>query len=102
MVELSPQDIMVCLQGFTNGCEDDDKTKDIVIHAEANAILFAAKNGVSLKGSKLTLTLSPCIECAKMIIQSGISHVEYHEEYRITEGIKLLEKAGVKIWSTKS
>ena len=88
--------------GFTNECEDGDTTKSIVIHAEANAILFAAKNGVSLKGSKLTLTLSPCIECAKMIIQSGISHVEYHDEYRVTDGIELLEKAGVKIWSSKS
>ena len=89
--------------GFTNECEDmSDNTKRLVIHAEANAILFAAKNGVSLKGSKLTLTLSPCVECAKMIIQAGITYVEYHNEYRLNEGIRLLEKAGVKIWSSKS
>jgi len=87
--------------GFTNECEKDDATKDLVIHAEANAILFAAKNGVSLKGSKLTLTLSPCVECAKMIIQSGVSHVEYHEEYRVTEGIRILRVAGVKVWKSE-
>jgi len=68
-----------------------------VIHAEANAILFAAKEGIPLKGTTLYVTLSPCSECSKMIIQSGIKRVVYIEEYRETSGLELMKKCGIKV-----
>lgn len=71
-------------------------TKPEVVHAEANAILFAARNGLSTKGCTLYVTLSPCIECAKMIIQSGIEEVYFSERYRDSSGLELLLIAGVK------
>jgi len=68
-----------------------------VIHAEANAILFAAKEGIPLKDTTLYVTLSPCSECSKMIIQSGIKRVVFKELYRDTNGLELMEKCGIKI-----
>ena len=70
-------------------------TKKEVIHAEANAILFAAKNGIPTDGATLYITVSPCIECAKMIVQSGIKEVYFLEEYKDTSGLDLLNKAGI-------
>jgi dCMP deaminase len=73
------------------------KTKPSVVHAEANAILFACKNGISTEGCSLYITLSPCIECAKMIVQSGIKEVYFHEEYRNTDAIDFFKKYNVKV-----
>ncbi|GHV65726.1 hypothetical protein FACS1894199_07200 [Bacteroidia bacterium] len=84
--------------GFENICEDEnDKTKPYVLHAEANAITKMAKSNNSSEGATLYVTASPCIECAKLIIQAGIVRVVYSEAYRNNDGIELLEKAGIEI-----
>ena len=83
--------------GFPNACEIDNVTVPEVIHAEANAILKAARSTESTEGATLFCTHSCCIECAKMIIQSGISHFIYRTQYRDNTGLLLLERAGVKI-----
>lgn len=70
-------------------------TKPEVIHAEINAIAKAARQGISVKGATMYVSISPCIECAKLIIQSGISKVIYKEEYRDRAGLELLTKAEV-------
>ena len=83
--------------GFENVCElEDGTTKGYVLHAEANAITKVAKSGNSSLGATLYVTTSPCLECAKLIIQSGIKRVVYSEKYRIDDGIKLLERAGIE------
>lgn len=84
--------------GFENECEDENgDSKPYVLHAEANAITKVAKSNNSSEGSTLYITDSPCMDCAKLIIQAGISRVVYGDDYRITDGIKLLEKAGIEI-----
>lgn len=84
--------------GFENLCEDEnDRTKPYVLHAEANAITKVAKSSNSSDGATLYVTASPCIECAKLIIQSGIVRVVYSELYRFPDGIELLEKAGIQV-----
>ena len=84
--------------GFENQCEDEnDVTKPYVLHAEANAITKVAKSGNSSEGATLYITTSPCIECAKLIIQSGIKRVVYAEEYRKAEGVELLKRANVEV-----
>lgn len=84
--------------GFDNCCEyENGNTKNEVIHAEENAIAKAANIGISINGASMYVTLSPCIGCSKLIIQSGISEVIYLEEYRINEAISFLEKCQVKI-----
>ncbi len=84
--------------GFENLCEDEtDRTKPYVLHAEANAITKVAKSGNSSEGATLYVTASPCIECAKLIIQAGIVRVVYSELYRCCDGIELLEKAGIQV-----
>jgi len=84
--------------GFENICEDEDNTtKPYVLHAEANAITKVAKSNNSSEGATLYITDSPCMECAKLIIQSGITRVVYEKKYRITDGLDLLERAGVKV-----
>ncbi len=84
--------------GFENICEDDaGVTKPYVLHAEANAITKVAKSNNSSNGSTLYVTASPCLECAKLIIQSGIKRVVYGEMYRIDDGIRLLQRAGVEV-----
>ena len=84
--------------GFENVCElDNGTTKPYVLHAEANAITKIAKSGNNSDGATLYVTASPCMECAKLIIQSGIRRVVYGELYRITDGIDLLERAGVEV-----
>ena len=84
--------------GFENQCEDEnDVTKPYVLHAEANAITKVAKSGNSSEGATLYITTSPCIECAKLIIQSGIKRVVYAEEYRKSDGIELLKRAKVEV-----
>ena len=82
--------------GFPNICEDEDnRTLPYVLHAEANAITKVAKSNNSSEGSTLYVTDSPCIECSKLIIQAGIKRVVYTKLYRITDGIDLLNKAGI-------
>ena len=84
--------------GFENICEDEDsKTKSYVLHAEANAITKVAKSNNSSNNSTLYVTTSPCLECSKLIIQSGITRVVFTERYRLDAGIKLLERANVEI-----
>ncbi|MBI4648379.1 MAG: dCMP deaminase family protein [Bacteroidia bacterium] len=84
--------------GFENICEDENnETKPYVLHAEANAITKVAKSNNSSDGSTLYNTSSPCLECAKLIIQSGIKRVVFYDLYRNDDGIKLLEKAGIEI-----
>ncbi len=84
--------------GFENVCEDETgSTKQYVLHAEANAITKVAKSNNSSEGATLYVTDSPCIECAKLIIQAGISRVVYDREYRITDGLDLLRRAGIRV-----
>ena len=83
--------------GFENICEEDGVTKPYVLHAEANAITKVAKSGNSSEGATLYVTASPCLECSKLIIQSGIKRVVYRDEYRITDGIDLLRRAGIQV-----
>ena len=84
--------------GFENICEDENGvTKPYVLHAEANAISKVAKSGNSSQGATLYVTASPCIECSKLIIQAGIKRVVYRDEYRLTDGIDLLRRAGVEV-----
>lgn len=89
-------------KGFDNNCEDHGLgdalyTKPEVLHAESNAITKLAKSTQSSNGATMYITISPCIECSKLIIQSGISRVVYGELYRDDNGIKLLEKANIQI-----
>lgn len=84
-------------EGFENICEDENGiTKPYVLHAEANAITKVAKSNNSSQGATLYVTTSPCIECSKLIIQAGIKKVVYNEKYRITDGLELLERAGIE------
>jgi len=84
--------------GFENVCEDENGiTKPYVLHAEANAISKVAKSGNSSSGATLYVTASPCIECAKLIIQAGIRRVVYRDEYRLTDGVDLLRMAGIEV-----
>lgn len=101
-------------KGFDNSCEhkeiesvrrDDgtyktvwvEKTKPWVLHAEANAITKVAKSNNSSEGSTLYVTMAPCVECSKLIIQSGIERVVYKEDYRNRDGIRLLEMANIQV-----
>ena len=84
--------------GFENVCElDDGTTKPYVLHAEANAITKIAKSGNNSDGATLYVTASPCLECSKLIVQSGIRRVVYSENYRLTDGVDLLRRAGVEV-----
>ncbi|HON52359.1 MAG TPA: dCMP deaminase family protein [Bacteroidales bacterium] len=84
--------------GFENICEDEEgKTKPYVLHAEANAITKVAKSTNNSAGATMYVTTSPCIECAKLIIQSGIKRVVYTDDYRSNDGIELLQKAGIEV-----
>jgi dCMP deaminase len=85
-------------EGFENICEDEaGDTKPYVLHAEANAITKVAKSANNSYGSTLYVTSSPCIECAKLIIQCGIKRVVYSEKYRNTDGLELLERAEIEL-----
>ena len=84
--------------GFENICEDENGvTKPYVLHAEANAITKVAKSGNSSSGATLYVTASPCMECSKLIIQSGITRVVYRDAYRLMDGIELLKRAGIEV-----
>lgn len=84
--------------GFENVCEDEQNiTKPYVLHAEANAITKIARSNNSSEGATMYVTASPCIECAKLIIQAGIKRVVYSEQYRLEDGVNLLKRAGVNV-----
>ena len=84
--------------GFENECEDENNiTKPYVLHAEANAITKVARSNNSSEGATLYVTSSPCIECAKLIIQAGIVRVVYSDDYRVDDGIRLLKRAGIEV-----
>ena len=84
--------------GFENICEDDQGvTKKYVLHAEANAITKVAASTNNCSGATVYVTASPCIECAKLIIQAGIKRVVYSEEYHLRDGVELLQHAGVEV-----
>jgi dCMP deaminase len=84
--------------GFENICEDESGvTKPYVLHAEANAITKVARSNNSSDGATLYVTTSPCIECAKLIIQAGIKRVVFYDKYRIEEGLDLLKRAKIEI-----
>lgn len=84
--------------GFENVCEDaDGVTKPYVLHAEANAITKVAASSNNSRGSTIYVTASPCIECAKLIIQSHMRRVVYSTEYRLRDGIELLQRAGIQV-----
>lgn len=83
--------------GLENICEDENgRTKPYVLHAEANAITKVARSNNSSDGATLYVTCSPCIECAKLIIQSGIRRVVFSELYHNTDGIDLLSRNGIE------
>ena len=77
--------------------DDGNVTKPYVLHAEANAITKLARSNNNSEGATIYITASPCIECAKLIIQAGIKRVVYGEKYRLTDGIELLERAGIEV-----
>ena len=81
--------------GFNNSCEIDNITKEEVIHAEANAICKFAKSTNNSINSTIYITVAPCFECAKLIIQSNIKRVIYQEDYRNNKGLQLLRKAKI-------
>lgn len=84
--------------GFENQCEDEQGvTLPYVLHAEANAITKLARSSNNSDGATLYVTASPCIECAKLIIQAGIKRVVYGEKYRLDDGLNLLKKANIKV-----
>ncbi|MBO4905588.1 MAG: dCMP deaminase family protein [Bacteroidaceae bacterium] len=84
--------------GFENVCEDEHGvTKPYVLHAEANAITKIARSGNNSEGATLYVTDSPCIECSKLIIQAGIKRVVYARDYRLSDGIDLLRRAGINV-----
>ena len=85
--------------GFPVNFPDEDREDKnlFTVHAEANAITKVAKSGNSSKGATLYVTASPCLECAKLIIQAGITRVVYKDEYRLTDGVDLLRKAGIEV-----
>ena len=84
--------------GFPNDCEDGDgNTKWYVLHAEANAILKVAKSTQSVEGATLYMTMAPCRECCKLIIQAGISRIVFIETYRDMDGLRILKESGISV-----
>ena len=83
--------------GWDNVCEHEDKTKPEVLHAESNAIAKLAKSSESGNGATMFVTHSPCIDCAKLIYQSGIAAVYYKHDYRSIQGIEFLIMSNVRI-----
>lgn len=92
--------------GMDNNCEyivqspsgnEVVHTKPEVVHAEMNAIAFAAKAGVSTEGCTMVVTHSPCFECSKLLMQSGVKHIYYETEYRLTDSLEFLKKGGIEV-----
>ena len=93
------------VSGSDNCCEIEVDgalvSKPSVVHAEANALMFAAKNGIATNECSLFVTLTPCIECAKMIIQAGIKEVVYKDDYRLSDGRDFLAENGILVRQLK-
>ncbi len=91
------------ISGFPNVCELEDGTTDneTVLHAETNAIMKVSRSSLSTKDSHLYVTLSPCVDCAKLIIQAGVATVTYSEEYKCIKGIALLRRANIEVIQEK-
>ena len=97
--------------GWDNNCEYEDKdpqtkqtslvTRSEVLHAETNAIAKLAKSNESGMGATMFITHAPCLDCAKLIYQSGISSVLYRDAYRDTSGVTFLEKSGIEVTQVK-
>jgi dCMP deaminase len=85
------------ISGFPNECECDNVTKQDVLHAESNAIAKCCKSSYSSDGATMYITLSPCFECAKIIIQSGIKKVVYFQNYTDLSGLDLLIKSKIDV-----
>lgn len=85
------------LHGWEYGWEVEEKGCRNVTHAEANALAYAARQGISTEGGTCYVTLSPCVTCARLLVAAGISRVVYTTEYRLTDGIDLLREAGVQV-----
>ena len=84
--------------GLENLCEyENNVSNPYVLHAEANALTKVARSNTSSENATLYVTASPCLECSKLIIQSGIKRVVYGEEYRIMDGVELLKRAGIEV-----
>lgn len=84
--------------GYDNCCEDEDgKTRWYVLHAEANALTKVAKSNHNVNGATLYITLSPCKECSKLILQAGINRVVYMKSYKDDAGLMFLEESGIKL-----
>ena len=87
--------------GWDNCCEENGKTKSEVLHAEANALTKLAKSNESGEGAVMFCTHAPCIDCAKLIAQTGITHLYWHEDYRSKDGLIFLTKSGVLLKQVK-
>lgn len=102
-IAITPQDVMIYSwngrpAGDENECEDDEgKTLGEVLHCESNLVAKAAREGISLKGSTVVVSLSPCLECSKQMYQAGVERVIYEEEYRDMKGVAFLKKHGVYV-----
>lgn len=85
--------------GWDNACEDENgNTKPEVLHGESNAIMKLTKSTESSNGTSLFVTMAPCMECSKLIVQSGISEVFFNEIYRLTNGLEFLQKSGICLY----
>ena len=85
-------------KGFDNECEDKDgKTHWYTLHSESNCLMYAASKGINTEGATLYITLSPCKECCKLIIQAGVVEVVYDEEYRDPSGIEFLKRNKISV-----
>lgn len=101
-IAVTPQDVIVYSwngrpSGDDNCCEVDGVTHPEVLHAERNLLFKAAREGISMNGAKVYVTLSPCLPCALGMYQAGISEVVYDEEYRLTDGIEFLKRKLIKV-----
>lgn len=102
-IAVTPQDVMIYSwngrpSGDDNNCEiSPELTHPHVLHCESNLVAKAAREGISMKGSTVVVTLSPCLPCAMQMYQAGVSAVIYDEEYRLTDGIEFLKDHAVKV-----
>lgn len=100
-IAVTPQDVVIYSwngrpSGDENNCEGiDGQTLDEVLHCESNLVAKAAREGISLKGSTVVVTLSPCLNCSKQMYQAGVQRVIYDEQYRSMDGVNFLKKHGV-------
>lgn len=102
-IAVTPQDVVIYSwngrpSGDDNCCEiNPELTHPEVLHAEANIVSKAGREGVSLKDAEIYVTLSPCLPCALQLYQAGVKMVTYDEEYRITDGIEFLKRKQIAV-----